>query len=274
MDKIVSEKQLGTLIMTALRSRPATNGRLMASSYRLAIEEGRLCYAVDGPDLVVAEKRPGFELIRLWAAEGEEERAAELASSSCGGTAVLEAVFKPDGSPKGLAKVLEHLEERGFHKAVVRRRMSGRVFPAAFEPVGAARPREKDLEPLLKMLLKTYDPVTGCVPTESELRLLAKEGLFVLRDGPDLTAMVHYTLSGKVFDATHLIVDTSLRGQGIAGRLMAEAMGKTGCGTLRLWVNDINKEALQLYDWLGLEYDGMLSLVFRRDEGSPERTEK
>ncbi|MBQ1384557.1 MAG: GNAT family N-acetyltransferase [Firmicutes bacterium] len=265
MDRVTCEKQLGSLITAALRRRPSTNGRMSPASYRLAIEEGRLLYAEKDGMLLVSEKRPGYELLRFWAPAGMEEETAGFVAENSSGLAVFEAVFKPDGSPKGLAAAADALEKLGFEKKVVRRRMSGPIDPQSFAPVDIQRPSEEDLAQVSSMLLETYDNYTGCVPVISELRLLAKNGLFILKSGEEITAMVHYLPDSRVFDATHLIVRPALRGQGIAGRLMAAAMKETKTGVLRLWVNDGNTSALRLYDRLHLEYDGMLSLVYERN---------
>ena len=231
MRKITDYNQLSPLLSAQLRTGVATNAVQKKEEYLFAIEAGAL----------YVQEFPGG-LYLLWRREAHwqlyfyRQRDAVLPPlEPMDMPVVLEVASRPrDAALRAMEPVWEEL---GFRRQFDRLRMT--------RPAGPLQ---------IRRLLGAFDPLFSCLPTPAELKRDAAQGrIFMTRGGVLVTA-------GN--ELRQLAVDSALRRQGIAKKLIGAFLRQQGYARVVLWVREYNEGAIRLYESLGFRPDGWTSVVW------------
>ena len=85
-------------------------------------------------------------------------------------------------------------------------------------------------------LLEQFDPLTGCIPPDEELRQAVGAGqVLCLTDANGISGLLHYTPGRAQCEIRHLAVRADCRGLGCAGRLLRLLEMKTGGQKCIVW---------------------------------------
>jgi len=113
-------------------------------------------------------------------------------------------------------------------------------------------------------LLEQFDPLTGCIPPEEELRQAVSAGqVLCLMDADGISGLLHYAPGRAQCEIRHLAVRADCRGHGYAGRLLAMLEAKTGGQKCAVWARVGNAPAEHFYEKNQFQPDGWQSVVLR-----------
>lgn len=149
----------------------------------------------------------------------------------------------------------------GFAECFHRLRRTRAAVPA---PNNAEAPTEASFEAVRAFLLEQFDPLTGCIPPEEELRQAVSAGqVLCLMDADGISGLLHYTPGRAQCEIRHLAVRADCRGHGYAGRLLAMLEAKTGGQKCAVWARVGNAPAEHFYEKNQFQPDGWQSVVLR-----------
>ena len=136
--------------------------------------------------------------------------------------------------------------------------------------VGPAGPCEPDRTEIKNLLASSFDPLTGCLPTEKELgEILARGEILAARDGltGELAGVLHLRSLRGAAEIRHLAVDPKFRRRGAGQKLVGEFLARTAGLRAVVWLREDNAPASALYASAGFAPDGWESAVLcRRQE--------
>lgn len=149
----------------------------------------------------------------------------------------------------------------GFAECFRRLRRTRAAVPA---PNNAEAPTEASFEAVRAFLLEQFDPLTGCIPPEEELRQAVSAGqVLCLMDADGISGLLHYAPGRAQCEIRHLAVRADCRGHGYAGRLLAMLEAKTGGQKCAVWARVGNTPAEHFYEKNQFQPDGWQSVVLR-----------
>ena len=149
----------------------------------------------------------------------------------------------------------------GFTEAFCRLRRTRAAIPA---PDSAETASEASFEAVRAFLLAQFDPLTGCIPPEEELRQAVSAGqVLCLMDADGISGLLHYASGRAQCEIRHLAVRADCRGHGYAGRLLAMLEAKTGGQKCAVWARVGNAPAEHFYEKNQFQPDGWQSVVLR-----------
>ena len=149
----------------------------------------------------------------------------------------------------------------GFAECFHRLRRTRAAVPA---PNNAEAPTEASFEAVRAFLLEQFDPLTGCIPPEEELRQAVSAGqVLCLMDADGISGLLHYAPGRAQCEIRHLAVRADCRGHGYAGRLLAMLEAKTGGQKCAVWARVGNAPAEHFYEKNQFQPDGWQSVVLR-----------
>ena len=113
-------------------------------------------------------------------------------------------------------------------------------------------------------LLEQFDPLTGCIPPEEELRQAVSAGqVLCLMDADGISGLLHYAPGRAQCEIRHLAVRADCRGRGYAGQLLKLLEAKTGGQKCAVWARVGNAPAEHFYEKNQFQPDGWQSVVLR-----------
>ena len=149
----------------------------------------------------------------------------------------------------------------GFAECFRRLRRTRAAVPA---PNNAEAPTEASFEAVRAFLLEQFDPLTGCIPPDEELRQAIGAGqVLCLSDADGISGLLHYAPGRAQCEIRHLAVRADCRGHGCAGRLLAMLEAKTGGQKCAVWARVGNAPAEHFYEKNQFQPDGWQSVVLR-----------
>lgn len=229
--------------MKYFRRGIVTNNFLTPSDYRSEIAEGELFYEASDNALSLYTARDGFYILYFYAAPDCD--LPKLPSET--------TVCEVSGKSEDIAK------NHGFTKLFDRIKLEASFLPSSSDGTTAAC--ADDAESVYSLLNECFDPTSAYLPTLTQLRAEAEEGLLKLyRRGEEILGVLRYGISGKCALIKHLCVAKNASGQGIAKRLCLSLMSEhEKCS---VWTSAENMPAVSLYKKLGFSETGKSSTVY------------
>ncbi len=232
-----------------------TNGLPDAETLRRKASSGILSASVSEDGILLYEKADGFLRLR-YLLKNEKP----LIEADPGQTTVVEAAFRSgDGKVNDLFSAIA---ANGWRRALNRVRLT--------RPAGHAQEAEDEQEPYvpspeeaLGWLKSCFSPLTGCLPTEEEIREDVADGRLLSYRG----ALLRFKRSGNVTEIRQLAVLPEYRRQGLGRALVRRYLSLCGDKKCRVWTGEDNAAALSLYESAGFVTDGMCSAVAVREPG-------
>lgn len=134
----------------------------------------------------------------------------------------------------------------GFAECFHRLRRTRAAIPV---PDNAETASEASFEAVRAFLLAQFDPLTGCIPPEEELRQAVSAGqVLCLSDADGISGLLHYAPGRAQCEIRHLAVRADCRGRGYAGQLLKLLEAKTGGQKCAVWARVGNAPAEHFYE--------------------------
>ena len=146
-------------------------------------------------------------------------------------------------------------EKRGF-RPILRRIRLAREKRGMPLPLDLPLAAKTDLPALRALLEASFDPLTGCLPTEAELAADVENG-HVLYDG---AAMLRFS-EGFSLEIRQLATAPESRRQGHGRALLERIVTVKDNKRITVWTADSNEAALRLYAGCGFSPDDWASVV-------------
>lgn len=253
MQRAESYAALAPLLSAQLRRGVVTNCFLWAEDYQRELPRG-LYYEEREGCLLLLRQRPGHLILNFYLQPG--------------GTFFLPDVKKPvvtelscrAKDADAMSAATEQLRGLGFAECFRRLR---RTRPAA-EAADAEAAADASFDAVRAFLLAQFDPLTGCIPPDEELRQAVGAGqVLCLTDANGISGLLHYTPGRAQCEIRHLAVRADCRGLGCAGRLLRLLEMKTGGQKCIVWARVGNTPAEHVYEKNQFQPDGWRSVVLR-----------
>lgn len=121
----------------------------------------------------------------------------------------------------------------------------------------------EDAAAIRPLLHSSFDPITGCLPEDDELRSDAAAGniLMLIKNDTELCGILHYKAAKKSAEIKHLAISQAYRGYGLSTILINEFLGKCKDLKTTVWTGSSNAAALNAYKDCGFTEDGRRSSV-------------
>lgn len=289
---------LSTLISAQLTRGVATNTFLTPEVYRREIEAGTLMHHVWPGGLVLLRKRPGFQILNYYL---QQTQTAPQAETDMGSTeqgnkpemifpdleipsqTVLELPVRP-GREEEAHKALLFWKTLGFSPLLKRVRlvrlpgvqmeepieagelMSFEEVPATNVDVSFLHAADQDLPFVQKLLERSFDRRTACLPTTAELQAAIAAGHVIqaVREDGEPVGVVHFKCTPAIMEIRHLAVHSDSRGQGLARRLVRKALEGRNAVRAQVWTGADNVAAQGVYTKCGYTPDGWTSEVWMK----------
>lgn len=173
---------------------------------------------------------------------------------------VTEVAFRPRDT--GLQQAILYLQEQGFSPVFQRIRLSRPAGEAPEPDRPLYTPGPADAPRVLAFLRETFSPLTGCLPTEDELREILSHGhILALEEAGALTGLLHFSLEGRTGEIRHLAIRADLRGTGRTRPLLAGYLQAVGGTKSIVWTRQDALDAQAAYHHFGFLPDGRHSAV-------------
>ena len=273
--KIKAYSDLSPLLTSALTPGVLSNGIPSPEDCRREIEAGTLDAVKIGQGVILVRDRGDFVRLNwLLTPPIPEELPSEFLRSLK--TAVAEIPGRA-GDPKQ-AEAEAIFRRSGFDPLFRRIRMTRPkdclISPAPDHEspfsVGPAGPGEPDRTEIKNLLASSFDPLTGCLPTDGELgEILAQGEILAAREGltGELAGVLHLRSLRGAAEIRHLAVDPKFRRRGAGQKLVGEFLARTAGLRALVWLREDNAPASALYASAGFAPDGWTSAVLcRRQE--------
>ena len=273
--KIKAYSDLSPLLTSALTPGVLSNGIPSPEDCRREIEAGTLDAVKIGQGVILVRDRGDFVRLNwLLTPPIPEELPPEFLRGLK--TAVAEIPGRA-GDPKQ-AEAEAIFRRSGFDPLFRRIRMTRPkdrpISPAPDRDstfsVGPAGPGEPDRTEIKTLLASSFDPLTGCLPTEKELAEIPARGeILAARDRLTgaLAGILHLRSLRGAAEIRHLAVDPKFRRRGAGQKLVGEFLARTAGLRALVWLREDNAPASALYASAGFAPDGWTSAVLcRRQE--------
>ena len=233
MRKITDYKEVSPLILRYFKRGVITNCFLTAEDYMCEITEGCL-YCHEGKDcLLIYLKRDGFFELYFYALNKEtvfEEIPALTVCEAVGGDCRF--LLENNGFVKKLDRVQLEIKTEND--------ITGSLLKA-----DAAEAKK-----IFSLMQKSFDKITGKLPTEGQLAKECGDGLiYCVREQDTLCGILRAGKKGTNAVIKHLCVEPSFRRAGIGKALCKELLKEYNSCTV--WTGSQNEGALKLYRSLG-----------------------
>ena len=255
MERLESFAALAPLLSAQLKKGVYTNHVLSRDETEREMETGLAVEAFDG-GLWIARRRGEHDLLTFYLQQGAALRLPRLERP-----AVTEVVWRPKDAQRA-AEAVEALKASGFTELFRRVRRERPAEPGGESPEGVAFPGGDRAEAVLAFLEEQFDPLTGCIPELPRFREQLDQGqAAVLEDSRGIRGVLHFASGRNAMEIRHLAVRADCRGQGLAGILLAAALGKWGGCKSLVWARQGNTPAERFYEHHGFREDGWQSAV-------------
>ena len=211
MRRVESYAALAPLLSAQLRRGVVTNCFLSPADYQREIDAGLFYEEGDG-FLLLLRQRAGYRLLNFYLHPG-----AKLFLPGQTLPLVTELACR-EKDQAAMRRAQDALCALGFTEAFFRLRRTRAAIPVQNT---AETPAEASFEAVWAFLLAQFDPLTGCIPPDEELRQAVSAGqVLCLMDADGISGLLHYAPGRAQCEIRHLAVRADCRGHGYAGRLL------------------------------------------------------
>lgn len=254
MRRVESCAALAPLLSAQLRRGVVTNCFLSPADYQREIDAGLFYEEGDG-FLLLLRQRAGYRLLNFYLHPG-----ARLFLPETAVPLVTELACR-EKEQVAMRRAQDALCALGFAECFRRLRRTRAAVPV---PDSAETASEASFEAVRAFLLAQFDPLTGCIPPDEELRQAVGAGqVLCLMDADGISGLLHYAPGRAQCEIRHLAVRADCRGHGYAGRLLAMLEAKTGGQKCAVWARVGNAPAEHFYEKNQFQPDGWQSVVLR-----------
>ena len=254
MRRVESCAVLAPLLSAQLRRGVVTNCFLSQADYQREIDAGLFYEEGDG-FLLLLRQRAGYRLLNFYLHPG-----AKLCLPEQPSPLITELACREKGQD-AMRRAQDALCALGFAECFHRLRRTRAAIPA---PDNAENASEASFEAVRAFLLEQFDPLTGCIPPEEELRQAVSAGqVLCLSDADGISGLLHYAPGRAQCEIRHLAVRADCRGRGYARRLLQLLEAKTGGQKCAVWARVGNAPAEHFYEKNQFQPDGWQSVVLR-----------
>ena len=246
--------EISRLVTAHMKPGVFTNNFITSDQYRAEISSGTLyAHEWDG-GLLFLRKRDGWHLLTFYVHDVEAAPGVELPPDT-----VTEIAQKPGGAA---SIAVGFWEQAGLNPEFERIRMARSAGSESVPGDHTAHiVREADFDGVLALLNGSFDPSTGCLPTETELRDDIMQGnVLCVKDSTVCGVLRTVTRSASV-EIRQLAVREDMRGRGVAKSLVQAFVERYGDKKSTVWLIDGNAPALHVYTSAGFALDGWKSTV-------------
>lgn len=254
MRRVESYAALAPLLSAQLRRGVVTNCFLSPADYQREIDAGLFYEEGDG-FLLLLRQRAGYRLLNFYLHPG-----AKLCLPGQTLPLVTELACR-EKDQDAMRRAQDALCALGFAECFRRLRRTRAAIPA---PDNAETASEASFEAVRAFLLAQFDPLTGCIPPDEELRQAVGAGqVLCLMDADGISGLLHYAPGRAQCEIRHLAVRADCRGRGYARRLLRLLEAKTGGQKCAVWARVGNAPAEHFYEKNQFQPDGWQSVVLR-----------
>ena len=183
MRRVESYAALAPLLSAQLRRGVVTNCFLSPADYQREIDAG-LFYEEEDGFLLLLRQRAGYRLLNFYLHPG-----ARLFLPETAVPLVTELACR-EKEQVAMRRAQDALCALGFAECFRRLRRTRAAVPA---PNNAEAPTEASFEAVRAFLLEQFDPLTGCIPPDEELRQAVSAGqVLCLMDADGISGLLHY----------------------------------------------------------------------------------
>jgi len=261
MRQIVDFGEVSRLVTAHMKPGVFTNNFITPDQYHVEISAGTLYEYEWGGGLLFLRKRDGRHLLTFYIHDTDISLGADLPPDT-----VTEIPRKPSGE-SAAAVAVDYWIRSGMKLDFERIRMT-RPAGCGAEPVSHTVhvAQEADLGGATELLNGSFDPKTGCLPTESELcGDIADGNVLCARDG-GVCGILRVVTRPASAEIRQLAVREDMRGRGVAKSLVSAFAERYGDKKSIVWLMDGNAPALRVYTSAGFVPDGWRSTVLRMRE--------
>lgn len=256
MRKIDNFAQISGLLNAQLKRGVLTNNFLRGEDYTREIENGLYLHEADGALLLFRER--GTHLVMTFYLHP----GAVLSLPETDRPIVTELSCRAKDA-EAMANAAAQFCALGFREALRRTRRTRKPEPFPSEttafPAGPA-----DFADISRFLSDHFPPLTGCIPTEDDLRENLEDGHTVItRDEKGVSGVLHFAASRASTEIRHLAVREDCRRLGLAGELLTAYLAATDGAKSQVWARTGNLPAEHFYEKHGYRPDGWTSAVLQ-----------
>ena len=257
MKRVDDFSNLSRLIMANMKPGVLTNSFISPDEFRAEIDAGTLYTNEWSGGLLLLRARDGRHLLTYYIRDADSAHEADLPPDT-----VIEITQKPGGNALA-AKAVSYWTCFGFSPVLERIRMTRPadcdVRLSAKRDVRFAQP--EDFDGAYTLLRDSFDMLTGCLPTERELRDDISRGCVLCAGADSIDGVLRVALRSSSVEIQHLAVREALRGRGIARTLLGGFIREFGNKKCVVWTRDGYVPAIRVYTAAGFAPDGWRSTV-------------
>lgn len=252
MKRISDYSEISEAVARHFGRTTVTNCFIDREIYEREIKAGTL-YTVENDDgLYIFRQRDGFSVMYFYL------DSPDASVPDFEGCTVTEVPYRE--RDEGLKAISARMQENGLEKAFTRVRLQNVAEPFEFSNDKISAATVYDTEEALRLIRKSFDNRTGCIPTVDAFRADIENGhVLVYRDG-GIKGLVHFNVDKASSTIRHVAVEESCRGEGIAS-LLVRAYLSDKKGRCRVWAREDYNAARRVYEKNGYMPDGMKSDV-------------
>lgn len=254
MERVERFETLAPLLSAQLRRGVVTNNFLSRADYDREMEAGLLAHAFPG-GLLLFRRRTGYFVLNFYL---QADAAPELPAVDC--PVVTELVWRPKDAQtlEGAARLLER---QGFSEQLRRRRYQ-RADGVCQALSGAFFAGPAHAEDIMRLMERSFDRYTGCVPTAKTLAAALCNGEVVCTaDEWGISGLLHFARGRAATEIRHLAVREDCRGCGLAQRMLGGYLCETAGQKSQVWARAGNVPAERFYEKNQYRPDGWESVV-------------
>ena len=264
MEQIERYSALSMLLTAQLKPGVYTNHFLSPAQCEAEIEQGMWFEPFNG-GICLFRRREDHDLMTFYL-----QRDGELPRLELPKTTVTEVVWR-DGKEGSAMRAIAQLEQAGWSVLFHRDRRE-RPKEEAYAQEQPQMNTEETPDAVLAFLQSSFDPLTGCLPTQAQLASQIALGEVVAqREDGEIVGVLHFEKGRASSEIRHLAVREDRRGKGVASKLFKEYLRRTDGAKSLVWARRGNLPAEHFYESHGYRCDGWHSavLVTAGKDGNP-----
>ncbi len=256
MRKIENFAQISDLLNAQLKRGVITNHFLRGDDYAREIANGLYLHEADGALLLFRER--GDHLVMTFYLHPN----AVLSLPETDKPVVTELSCRAKDAD-AMADAAAQFARLGFCE-VLRRTRRTRSAALVSTETTAFPAQESDFFAVSRFLRAQFSPLTGCLPTEDDLRENLRRGETVItRDENGISGVLHFAVSRAASEIRHLAVREDCRGRGLADALLTAYLTATNGVRSQVWARTGNLPAEHFYEKHDYRPDGWTSVVLQ-----------